>query len=271
MTHSPIFRATSTRYIAIPPSFFAHASPAGQSTRFSKSFSGKPVVPPPTKMSSASQQAARLAQQRVTKQKETMTKGTSSTRASSSTRVCWTTSSSSTSSPSPSSHTSTSSTRSDSSSISSFSSLGTQEISQAVQTLRNMEDRLDDILSKFRMPDHLDFISTHMHPPYLYYYSRNGPLTHLSFTTRNSPVIALGNLLNSLEQELGFLEVDGNNCIEARKNNIANRIKETMANLEKRVHDLWWAALSKQASTAHLGPTIAVPDIPSDPSQRENL
>ncbi|KAG6901525.1 hypothetical protein C0995_010899 [Termitomyces sp. Mi166 len=247
MSHSPVFRTTSTKYIVIPPSSFAHASPAGQSIRSPKSPSTQPDLSP-TKMTLASQQAARLAQQRVA---QAMSKGKNPTRAGSSrTRVSWASPSSPTKSSSPSGHASTA--RNSCPSISSSPSLGSQEISRTVETLCNMEDRLDDFLSNFHIPDHLDFISTHLDPQYLYYYSKNGPLTHLSITPQNSRVIALGELLNSLEQELGFVEANGDSCIEVRKQIVANRVNETTVDLEKRVHDLWWTAISEKASAMRL-------------------
>lgn len=242
MPHCPDFHAASTKYAMIPSSFFAHASEAGQTNRSSKLPSVQRDHLSRVKMSFASQQAARLAQQRIEKQKEAMAKGTESTSTctNSSPKVSWMTSSrpSTTSSP-RNNHPSASATDS---SVPSSSSQGNQDIGQAIKTLRNLEDRLHDFLIVFQIPDHLDFL--HLDPPYLYQDAQ--PLTRLSMTLHNSPVIALGELLKSLEQELGFVEAHGNEYIEVWRNKLANRIKKTTAYLEKEVDDLWWISLESE-------------------------
>ncbi|KAG6878068.1 hypothetical protein C0993_000168 [Termitomyces sp. T159_Od127] len=248
MPHSPALRTASTRYIVIPPSFFAHASQAGQSSRPS---SVRPDNTSPVrnedcvkeivliilqiKMSFASQQAARLAQQRVAKQDEALTQGTT-TKVSSM--------ASSTPSTTSSFRTNCMSASSTSPPIPSSSSQRSQDIGQMIKTLRNLEDRLDDLLSKFQVLEDLD-ISPHLDSQYLYHYSQNGLQKHLSITSQNFPLVALRELLR-FEQELCFVEAHGNKDIEVRRKNVANRIKETTAYLDKIIQGTWWIAHSKR-------------------------
>ncbi|KAG6886756.1 hypothetical protein C0992_002516 [Termitomyces sp. T32_za158] len=252
MAHSPAFHTARTKHVVIPPSFFSHASQAGQSSRSSKLASVQPDRPSPVrnegcmerivliilqiKMSFASQQAARLAQRRVAKQNEAMTTETT-------TKVSSISSTISTTSLPRRNYTSASST---SPSIFS-SSQRSQDISQTIKVLRSLEDRLDDLLSKFHVIDPTYIISPHLDPCYLYRRSQVRPLKHLSITSEKFPVIvALGELLKSLEQELGLVEAHGNQDIEVWRKGVANRIKKIAAYLEKTVHGLWSIVHPKQ-------------------------